>query len=112
MKGGSHVLSNDAGMARAAKPALQVLLGEAAVLTAVPPLMGSEDFHHLVIENGAHRYLYMYVGNARPEHVRKAHAEGKALPYANHDPDYQVELDAIPLGTKIGVASLLSFLAR
>ena len=112
MKGGATVLSNDAAMAGAAKPALQALLGEGAVLTAVPPLMGSEDFHHLVLENATHRYLYMYVGTARPEHVQQAQADGKAVPYANHNPDYQVDLDAIPLGTKIGVASLLSFLAR
>lgn len=112
MKGSSKVLSNDAAMATAAKRALQALLGEQAVLTAVPPLMGSEDFHHLVLENEAHRYLFLYVGTAKPEHFRQAQAAGKALPYANHNSDYRVDLAAIPLGAKIGVALLLTFLAR
>jgi amidohydrolase len=112
MKGSAKVLANDTEMAATVRPALQALLGEKAVLTEVPKVMGSEDFHHLVIENERHRYLFLLVGTAKPEHFRKAQAEGKPVPYSNHNPDYQVDLDAIALGTKIGVASLMTFLAR
>jgi len=112
MKGGSKVLSNDPGMAKTVMPALQSLLGEKAVIVDVPKVMGSEDFHHLVIDNETRRYLYMYVGSAKPEHFQRAQAQGKLLPYSNHNPDYQVDLDAIPLGAKVGTVSVLEFLAQ
>lgn len=112
MKGGSKVLSNDAGMAKTLTPVLQSFLGEKAVLSNAPKVMGSEDFHHLVIENENPRYMYMYVGTAKPEHFKQAQAEGKQVPYSSHNPDYQVDLDAIPLGAKIGTLSVLEFLAK
>jgi hippurate hydrolase len=58
MKGGAKVLSNDAEMAATLTPPLQSFLGEKAVITNAPKVMGSEDFHHLVIENENPRYLY------------------------------------------------------
>jgi len=112
MKGGSKVLSNDAEMANTVLPVLQSLLGKKAVIVDVPKVMGSEDFHHLVIDNEKPRYLYMYVGSAKPEHFKRAQAEGKLLPYSNHNPDYQVDLDAIPLGAKVGTVAVLEFLAQ
>ena len=74
--------------------------------------MGSEDAHQLVAENETHRVLYLNVGTALPAHVEKAKAEGKEIPYANHNPDYQVDLAAIPLGAKIGADALAVFLAK
>lgn len=112
MKGGSVVLANDAELAKTVAPVLRELLGEQAVLTQVPKLMGSEDFHHLVVGNENHRYLYMYVGTAKPEHFLKAQAEGNQVPYSNHNPDYQVDLNAIPIGTKIGVESVMTLLGQ
>lgn len=112
MKGSSTVLSNDAEMANTIQPTLRSLLGDESVIIDAPQLMGSEDFHHLVINNEKHRYLYMYVGTAKPEDFEKAQAEGKQVPYANHNPDYRVDLDAIPLGAKIGTVAVLEFLAQ
>ena len=112
MKGGSKVLSNDAKMAETVQPVLQSLLGKQAVIVGAPKLMGSEDFHHLVIENEKRHYLYMYVGSAKPAHFKKAQAQGKQVPYSNHNPDYQVDLDALPLGTKVGTVTVLEFLAQ
>lgn len=112
IKGRSKVLSNDAEMAKTVQPVLQWLLGEKAVIVEAPKLMGSEDFHHLVIENETHRYLYMFLGTAKPEHFKKAQAEGKQVPYSNHNPDYQVDLEAIPLGAKVGAVTVLEFLAQ
>jgi hypothetical protein len=52
------------------------------------------------------------VGTAKPEHCERAQAEGKQFPYANHNPDYQVDLDAIPLGAKVGAASVAAVFVR
>ncbi len=110
MKGSSVVLSNDAELAELIAPALQGLLGEHVVLAEIPKLMGSEDFHHLVIDNEKSRYLFMYVGTAKPEHFQQAQADGRQVPYAPHNPDYQVDLAAIPVGVKIGTAALLKLM--
>jgi hippurate hydrolase len=107
MKGGSVVLSNNRELALKVAPVLKSILGEKSVMLSVPRVMGSEDFHHLVVETGKNiPYLYLYVGTAKPEHFDRARAEGKLVPYANHNPDYQVDIDAIPLGAKIGAASV------
>lgn len=53
------------------------------------------------------RYLFMYVGTAKPEHFQRAQEEGRQVPCSNHNPDYQVDLAAVPLGVKIGTAALL-----
>lgn len=110
MKGGSVVLSNDGELAESIAPALKELLGEDAVLEEIPKLMGSEDFHHLVLDNEKSRYLFLYVGTAKPEHFAQAQASGLPVPYANHNPDYQVDLEAIPLGVKIASAALLKLM--
>jgi hippurate hydrolase len=109
MKGGAKVLANDAAMAKAIEAPLKSLLGEKAVVKDAPRLMGSEDFHHLVLDNPGNRYLYMYVGTAKPEHFKKAQEEGKFVPYSNHNPDYQVDPDGIAVGTKVAAVSLLQF---
>jgi len=43
--------------------------------------------------------------------VLQAQQEGKQVPYGNHNPDYQVDLDAIPLGAKIAATAVLTMLA-
>lgn len=97
-------------MADKINPVLRSMLGESNVI-GVPPAMGSEDFHHLVIDNEKKKYFYVNVGTAKPEHFQKAQQDGKPYPYANHNPDYQVDLDAIALGAKIGAAMTLTMLA-
>ena len=52
------------------------------------------------------------LGSAKPEHFKKAQAEGKLVPHSNHNPDYQVDLDPIPLGAKVGTVTVLEFLAQ
>jgi hippurate hydrolase len=108
-KGWSYPVSNPRDMADKINPVLRAMVGERNVI-GVPPAMGSEDFHHLVIENEKKKYFYVNVGTARPEHVQKAQQEGKQVPYANHNPDYQVDLDGIAFGTKVGAAMMLTML--
>ncbi len=110
MKGTSTVLSNDPELIAMVAPALEALLGEKNVLGSEPKVMGSEDAHLLVADNEAHRVLYLNVGTAKPDDVKKAKADGKEIPYSNHNPDYKVDLDAIPLGAKIGVAAVATLL--
>lgn len=112
MKGGSKVVSNDAEMAETLQPVLRSLLSEKAVITDFPKVMGSEDFHHLVLDNEKHRYLFLNVGTAKPADFEQARAEGKAVPYSNHNSDYRVDLDAIPLGAKVGATTALTFLGK
>jgi hippurate hydrolase len=112
LKGGSVVLSNDSQMAIEVQPVLRTLLGPQAVIPELPKVMGSEDFQHLVIDNEKHQYLYMVVGTAKPADVKKALAEGKSVPYSNHNPNYQVDLDAIPIGAKVATLASLQFLAQ
>jgi amidohydrolase len=112
MKGRSTVLANDPELVKEVTPVLQSMLGEKNVILDAPRMMGSEDFHQLVIENENHRYVYLNVGTAKPEFVKKAESQGKQYPFFNHNPDYQVDLDAIPLGAKIGTAVLAVFLAK
>jgi hypothetical protein len=48
---------------------------------------------------------YVFIGTAQPDVFAKAKAEGRPVPFSNHQPNYFVDLDAIPLGAK--VASLI-----
>lgn len=109
-KGWAYPVSNDRAMADRINPVLRAMVGERNVIS-VPPAMGSEDFHHLVIDNEKKAYFYALVGTAKPEHFQKAQQEGRQVPYANHNPDYQVDLDAIALGTKVGAAMTMTMLA-
>ena len=57
----------------------------------------------------------MLVGVAPPEMFSKAIKAikaGKPFPYANHNPDFFVDLAAIPLGVKNNVTAVLSVLAK
>lgn len=109
-KGWCSVLTNDEGMVAKINPALGAMLGDKNIIS-IPPAMGSEDIHHLVLDNQKKRYHYVPVGTAKPEHFFKAQQEGKMVPYSNHNPDYQVDLDAIAVGTKIGVSAVLTMFA-
>ncbi len=112
MKGNSTVLSNDAELVTMVTPTLQALLGDKNVIGDAPKVMGSEDAHQLVAENDTRRVLYLNVGTAQPAHVKKAKSDGKEVPYHNHNPNYQVDLDAIPLGAKVGADAIAVFLAK
>ncbi|WP_456372367.1 amidohydrolase [Thiolapillus sp.] len=106
-KGWSFPVENDSELVDKITPVVIKTLGEKSILSGTPPNMGSEDFHHLVIKNPKHKYVFMHVGTAKPSDFAAAQKEGKLVPYANHNPDYKVDLDAIPLGVKLGTNVLL-----
>ncbi|WP_165802872.1 amidohydrolase [Pelagivirga sediminicola] len=54
----------------------------------------------------------MAVGIAEPAEFQAAVADGRMVPFSAHNPNFVVDLDAIPLGAKIGAVSLLGLLAN
>jgi amidohydrolase len=97
---------NDAVVANKVNKALATILAADKIITNTPPIMGSEDFNHLVLGNNKTLCDYIWVGTANPAFYAKAVAEGKSAPFYNHNGNYQVDLAAIPLGTEIGVTAL------
>ena len=109
MKGASTPLVNDSGLVERLQYALEQLLGEGSVMTNYPTLTASEDAHLLLGEHVDIPVNYMFVGIVSPN----AWAEsGNRPPYFNHNPHFKVELDSIPIGTKIGTIATLELLAK
>jgi hippurate hydrolase len=73
--------------------------------------MGSEDFQE-AFKSLATPYAFMLVGVAPPALFAQARAAGKPFPYANHNPDFFVDLAAIPIGAKVNAVAVLSVLAK
>jgi hippurate hydrolase len=112
MKGGSTPLVNDEVLAARLAVPLKALLGDANVMTQLPPATGSEDAHLLL---GPHKdvpFNYMIVGVADPAVYAAAKKAGKEVPYSLHNPDFVVDLAAIPVGAKVATVAMLELLAR
>ena len=103
-------LKNDTVMANrlngsllAAVPGLQLL--------SPPASMGSEDFPYLIINSKKdYVYDYIHVGVSNIEACAKQSKDGKSSIYGNHNPNFSVDLSAIPYGTIIGSSALLELL--
>jgi len=72
-----------------------------------PPVMGSEDFHHLVIDHPEVKYDYILVGIANQKVFEEASKQGKMFPFTNHNGDFMVDLTAIPYYTAFGTTAVL-----
>jgi hippurate hydrolase len=112
MKGSVYPQINDASIAAKVNKALSTIIVPENIITNTPPIMGSEDFNHLVLGNNKTVCDYVWVGTARPDLYAKALVEGKSAPFYNHNGNYQVDLAAIPLGTEIGVTALLELFKK
>jgi hippurate hydrolase len=112
MKSTVYPLVNDTALNYRINTALSSVIETNNILTAVPAMMGSEDFHHLVKEYPKTVYDYIKVGTANASMVAKAKLEGKDAPFYNHNGNYQVDLAAIPLGTVIGTTALMELLKK
>ena len=112
MKGNVFPLENNTAMTTKINAALAGVIGSEKIITNTPPMMGSEDFHHLVKGNNKTVYDYIQVGTANNELFTKALQEGKKAPFYNHNGNYQVDLAAIPLGTVIGAVGLLEIFRK
>ena len=112
MKGSVYPQVNNAVVASRVNKALSSVITPEKIITNTPPIMGSEDFNHLVLGNNKTVCDYVWVGTARPDFYAKALSEGKTAPFYNHNGNYQVDLAAIPLGTEIGVTALLELFKK
>ena len=111
MKGGAGPLVNDARLVEQVNPALTALLGEGKVVNNFPAVMGSEDFQEVMLPLKV-PYVFLLIGVAPVEQFLAAQKAGRPAPYANHNPDFFVDLAAIPIGTKANTVSALTLLAK
>jgi hippurate hydrolase len=109
MKGSAGPLVNDAALVARVNPSLKALLGAEHVLPQFPAVMGSEDFQEAFAGKNV-PYIFLLNGVAPPDKFAAARAEGKPFPYANHNPNFFVDLAAIPLGAKINTVAALALL--
>jgi hippurate hydrolase len=110
MKGGSTPLVNDDRLASRMAVPLRALLGEENVVTEFPPATGSEDVHMLLGSLTDVPFNFLIVGVADPDVFAAARAEGKSMPYSAHNPNFVVDLAAIPVGTRIATTAMLELL--
>ena len=111
-KGWAFPLINDSSLVDRINPVIEKELGKKGVIIGFPPAMGSEDFHHLVIKNKDPKYLYMFFGTAKPAHYEQAQKDGELFPYFAHNGDYQVDIDAIPLGVIVATKSIIEMFKK
>jgi len=112
MKGHSPPQVNAKPLMDRIMPTLKGLVGEKQIIDQFPAITGSEDAHILAGTDGKVQVGYMFVGTADPKLVEEARRQGKAIPFNNHNPNYQVDLNAIPLGTKIAATLMLELMAK
>ena len=103
---------NDAELTNKINGVLKGIISPEKLFTDTPPIMGSEDFNHLVRASDKTICDYVMVGTANPDAYARALQEGKRAPYFNHNGNYQVDLASIPLGVQIGVSALLEMFKR
>lgn len=112
VKGGAPPLINDSAMIDRINPQLANLVGTDKLLIDFPATTGSEDVQLLKGDNKNVQFAFIHVGTADPALVAKARAEGKTVSFSNHNPNYQVDLNAIPFGTKVASLMAIEFLQK
>lgn len=110
MKGWAYPLDNSEQLTDVVVKGIKKLVPEEHIIREdrLPPIMASEDFHHLVMHNDKKEYCYVNVGIAHPDTYAKALQEGKSQPFSYHQGDYLVDIAAIPFGVKVAANALLS----
>ncbi len=111
MKGNAMPLVNDKTLVTKVNPSLEALLGKGKVIDNFPMVMGSEDFQEIYTDLKT-PLTFILVGVAPADLYFTAIKKGLPQPYANHNPDFFVDLAAIPLGTKVNTVALLTVLAK
>jgi amidohydrolase len=113
MKGTVRPVKNDTTLVNRLNGAIGKLLPTANIITHSLPMMGSEDFPMLIINSKTNPvYDYLWVGIANPQLYKKATEEGKEFPFYNHNPNFEVDLSAIPFGTMIGATALFEMFKK
>ena len=103
-----YPVKNDTAMVDKLNKAFGEKLPVVKNLIGKPPVMGSEDFPLLIINSKKNPvYDFIHVGTANAEVCAKYSKEGIYYPYSNHNPNFAVDLSAIPFGTILGTTALL-----
>lgn len=113
-KGYSSTLVNDVPLMDRLNKALihSAVVSEKNLITEFSPQTGSEDAQMLVHELEGVKIGFGIIGTADPKLVAKAKANGQELPFSNHNPNYQVDLNAIPFGAKVAAIMTLELLHK
>ena len=109
-KGFSTPLVNSPELTKTVQEAIKIVVTDKRFLideTILPSVMGSEDFHHLVIHNSKKEYCYINIGVAEPKKFEQSFKNG-ALPFSMHNGNFELDLTAIPFGSKVAITSLLA----
>lgn len=109
MKGWAYPLDNSDSLTAKIVRGIKTVVPDKNILKEdrLAAVMGSEDFHHLVIHNNKKNYCYINVGIANPDVFAKAIKEGKALPFNAHNGDFLVDTNAIPFGLRVAAVGIL-----
>ena len=112
-KGHSAATVNDEELTELTNAALlnSGVLNDKMLVTEFQAVTGSEDFANLFAGLEGVKYSYKFVGTAPPDVYAKAQEEGKEVPFANHQPIFLVDLNAIPLGGKIAGIMVMDLMA-
>lgn len=110
MKGWAYPLDNNKALTQWVVGGLERFIPADKILREdkLAAVMGSEDFHHLVVHNEKKNYCYINVGIANPALFMSAMKNGNQLPFNPHNGDFKIDTDAIPLGVRLATISLLS----
>lgn len=111
MKGTAGPLVNSDKLVAQVNPALTELLGPKKLVEDFPSVMGSEDFQEAFAGTQT-PYTFILIGIAPMDKFVAAQKAGRQFPFANHNPDFFVDLPAIPEGTKIDTVAALALLAK
>jgi len=109
-KGGTTPLVNDKAVIDRINPQLANLVGANKLIADFPGTTGSEDVHLLKGDNKNIQVGFVFVGVAEPALFAKARAEGRTVPFSNHNSNFQVDLNAIPFGTKVASVMTMELL--
>ncbi len=110
LKGSTTPLVNDKSLVDRLNAQLVNLVGQKGMIAEFPATTGSEDAHLLKGDNKDIQFDYAFVGIAEPALFAKAQAEGKMVPFSNHNANFQVDLNAIPFGTKVASVMTMELL--
>ncbi|ALG83586.1 amidohydrolase [Gordonia phthalatica] len=112
MKGGSSPLVNSVELAEQMAASLGEVLGEENIVTDLPRATGSEDVQLLKGPYPDMPFNYLLVGIADPAVYAAARERGEDFPFSPHNPNYIVDLAAIPHGAKVASYAMLGLLGR
>lgn len=113
-KGFSTTLVNDVPLMDRLNGALlqSGVVTENSLITEFTPVTGSEDVQMLVHEMDGVKVGYSFIGTADPKLVAAARANGLEVPFSNHNPNYQVDLNAIPIGAKVAAIMTMELMNK